>query len=192
MHIRGGGHRFRGSLQTLLLKYMLSLDKFLAVLLCFSWVSISAPVLGNLEPSRFYVHGIDFPVFSHLDYLSPSMEQVAPALKSELRLKYLVIMFSKGMIMTFIQGLLMKYLVDISSPFIMDKMMLFLPEKLITCRNMLMEILKQVLKLAIKTILKFVMRKIAAVTETQLIMKNITYFFREKNLHKPPCTHNMT
>lgn len=74
----------------------------------------------------------------------------------------------------------------------MNTMMPFLPKKLITYQNSkLMKVIKQIPIFAVETILKFLIGKIAAVTETQIIkhMKNITYFFRKKNLHEPICTN---
>lgn len=88
--------------------------------------------------------------------------------------------------------MVLKYLVDISTTFVMEKMMLLLPEKVIQYRdNKFMAVLKQVCELAIETILEFVMGKIAAIIPTQFVklMKNITYFFKKKNLREPICTH---
>lgn len=114
---------------------------------------------------------------------------MAPALKSQLRLKNLVIMVFRGMIVSFILNLLRKYLVDKCYTFAMDKMMLLLPGKAITYEdNMLMKVLSGVLNMAIESFLKFVRKKIAAITETQFVkrMENIICFFKRNNFPEPP------
>lgn len=152
----------------------------------------ASTVLGNLEPNHFYIHGIDISVFRHLNFLSrrhrTSNTRFEVTAETEVPSHHVFqrhdnVIYSRPT---------HEIAINISSPFIMDNVMLFLSDKLKTYQNnMLMESLRKVPQLAIETILKFIMRKIAAVTESQSVksLKNTTCFFKRKSLRKHICTH---
>lgn len=133
---------------------------------------------------------IDLSVFSPLDILRPRHRASVTRSETQLRMKYLSVMISKCTMILFIKGMLMKYLVHTTVTFITDKMMFFLPEGQLN--HKLMMFIKQGCTFAIKSILKFVIRKIAAVTESLFVelVKIIASVFK-KNLREPICTNEV-